>query len=525
MDTSRTLSPLAQALITALSREESQTSEEMISVNPVVAEVATWYEKLRNAMAYKEDEVILRNAIERILNRRLILGGKGATVASPLVRELVWARYFPDGSVPETLVSQIEECIDLYLNLQTQVIQRHNLNRSIIFEWILNLMSSEIENILAIKKDKEVLSNFMFQIFKDLIVIEDDSIETKDVQVFIAIRRAFAKEDIALLRYHIFLQIFGTLSSKNIDQVVEMFPKVIRYIDKQIKYKLRDRIYTYIKNQSAPFFILEDLIKNHRENVSEIFNDFETFDRLVLDACSSRYKDIANKVSRAIIRSIIFIFVTKVIFALALESTFESLIYGAVSWFSISINILISPLLMVIASMFIKTPDRENSTKILKLVQTILFDPTPQLSHKLNLVLTPKNSRPILRISFILLWVLALFLGVLGINIVLSLLHFNLVSKGIFIFFLMIVSFLSYRINQTAKIYIVKEETQNISSIFFDFFFMPFIQLGKNLTYGISQINVILFIFDFVIETPFKSIFAFFEHWFLYLKTQRETID
>ncbi len=516
---------MALALIRALSTEESKTSEQMISVNPVVAEVATWYEKLRNAMAYKEDEVILRNAIERILNRRLLLGGKGSTIASPLVRELVWARYFPDGSVPETLVSQIEQCIDLYLKLQTQVIEKHNLNRSIIFEWILQLMSSEIESILAIKKDKEVLSNFMFQIFKDRISIEDDSVETKDVQVFIAIRRAFAKEDIALLRFHLFLQIFGSLNSTNFDQVSEMLPKAIRYIDKQIQYRLRDKIYTYIKNQAAPFFILEDLIKNHRENVSEIFDDPQTFDALVLEACSNRYKDISNKVSRAIIRSVIFIFVTKVIFALALESTFESFIYGAVSWFSISINILISPLLMVIASIFIKTPDRENSTKILSLVQTILFEQTPALSRKLNLVLNPKNSRPILRVSFTLLWILALGLGIWGINLVLGVLKFNLVSKGVFIFFLMIVSFLSYRINQTAKIYLVKEEEQNILSILFDFFFMPFIQLGKNLTLGISQINVILFIFDFVIETPFKSIFAFFEHWFLYLKTQRETID
>src|SRR5258708_16755719 len=108
------LSPLAHYLITSFNKNDTQEYEQKISVNPVVAEVAGWYEKLRNAMAYKEEEVILRAAIERILNRRLLLGGAGQNVASPLVRELVWAGYFPDSSVPEALISQIEHCINLH---------------------------------------------------------------------------------------------------------------------------------------------------------------------------------------------------------------------------------------------------------------------------------------------------------------------------------------------------------------------------------------------------------------------------
>ena len=37
------------------------------------------------------------------------------------------------------------------------------------------------------------------------------------------------------------------------------------------------------------------------------------------------------------------------------------------------------------------------------------------------------------------------------------------------------------------------------------------------LTEGISQINILLFLFDFIIETPFKGLFAFFDQWFVYL--------
>ena len=73
--------------------------------------------------------------------------------------------------------------------------------------------------------------------------------------------------------------------------------------------------------------------------------------------------------------------------------------------------------------------------------------------------------------------------------------------------------------------YVVKENKENWTSIAFDFFFMPFIQVGRKLTQAVSQINIILFIFDFIIETPFKGIFAFFEQWLLFLRTQREKLE
>ncbi len=41
-------------------------------------------------MEFREDEVILRATIERILKRRLLLGGTGKSTAEALVKELLW---------------------------------------------------------------------------------------------------------------------------------------------------------------------------------------------------------------------------------------------------------------------------------------------------------------------------------------------------------------------------------------------------------------------------------------------------
>src|SRR5260370_33463116 len=112
MDTNHPLSPLARAVIESIEKKDSHHHEERkITVNPIVSKFASWYERLRNAMEFREDEVVLRATIERILKRRLLLGGNGRTTAEPLVKELLWARYLPDNEISRSVVKRVEESI------------------------------------------------------------------------------------------------------------------------------------------------------------------------------------------------------------------------------------------------------------------------------------------------------------------------------------------------------------------------------------------------------------------------------
>jgi len=218
MYTFRPLSPLAKVLLESLEhKEETSAEERKVTVNPLVSKFASWYERLRNAMEFRDEEVILRATIERILKRRLLLGGNGQTTAQPLVKELLWARYLPSNEVAESTVEQIAQSIDLHLALRLFVLQEHMLAEPIINEWIYDLMSSDIQYLLNPKREKELMANFMFYVLKDDVSIIDDTKETKNAQVFIAVRKAFAHDDIAFLRYHLFTQYFGRLSPKTLD--------------------------------------------------------------------------------------------------------------------------------------------------------------------------------------------------------------------------------------------------------------------------------------------------------------------
>lgn len=517
------LPPLSEYLVNQLDKETFKNTDKTISVNPVVSEVATLYEKFRNAMDYREDDVLLRAAIERILKRRLILGGSGESIAPSLVRELIWARYFPDDSVPEKLVSEVALKIDLYLNLEDKINTENKIGRSKTNQFILHLLSSDLAKILSPNKEKDLIANFMYQTYREKVIITDDTNETRDVQVYIAIRRAFTKEDLPLLRYNLFLQIFGEITKDNLEKIADNFAQGYKEIESQLDYPLKDKIYTFIKRQSIPFFILEDVFKSHIGKDKELVLNVEEFSVSVLNSCQDRYRGIRAKVRRAIIRGVIFIFITKAIFALAIEGTFESFFYGKVLWASLALNTLIPPTLMVLVGLTIRTPGRDNSVKILDRIKQIIYNPAT-LTQALVVKKAPTALNPILNAIFILLWLLAFFLSFGSIVYILTALGFNFVSQAVFIFFLAIVSFISFRIAQTAHMYTMSDNKQNIRTIFFDFLFMPVISVGRDLTENISRLNLFLFVFDFIIEAPFKGIFAFFEEWFLYLRTQREKL-
>jgi hypothetical protein len=384
-------------------------------------------------------------------------------------------------------------------------------------------MSSAIEHALSPSKDRELLSNFMFQFYKDKIVISDDTTVTRDAQVFLAVRRTFAHQDLPLLRYHLFIQIFGDLTENNLEQVTEKFLEASKQIEYQLNYPLKDRFTGFFKNESIPFYILEEILKQHSGKNRDLVGESETFKVAVITTCTKKYDNIKAKVSRAIVRGVIFILVTKAIFGLGVEASIENLIFGQVYWGSIALNTLFPPLLMVVAALFIKTPDRENSIRIWDKIKTILYEGNAAW-QPLILKKNATSIDPIMNFTFITLWLAALVLSLGSILYVLTFLHFKFITQGIFVFFLMIVSFICYRINQTAHMYTVSSDKHSFKSVLFDFFFVPVIQAGRRLTENISKINVFLFFFDLFIETPFKVIFGFFEQWFLFLRAQRDKL-
>lgn len=505
-------------------KEASLLTHEGMRVNPIVSELATWYEKVRNAMDYRDEEVVLRAAIERILKRRHFYGGNGKTIAYPLLRELTWARYFPDGSISEEVVEKTEEVINLFLQLRQRIAQQRVLKEGDLNTFMYHLLSSHLAYLLSPNPKRETLTNFMFHVVKKNIVLADEDEETRDIQVYLATRRAFAKDDHALLSYHLFVQYFGPLTTKSLNETVTNFIDGYRVIQQQLSYPLRYRVFGFIKRNTAPFFILEEIFKRHADNLAAFINNEEGFKSAVEEVCQEKYDTIRSKVNRAIIRSIIFVLFTKTFVALVIETTIENLLYGHISWFNIALNIIVPPILLAVASLFIHTPGPDNTKRIYQRITILLFDKNPHVAGTVTIRKKSRTKQSLLYSIFSVLWLGAFFASFGIVIYVLSLLNFNPVSQAIFIFYLTIVAFLIHRIYQTAHAYTI-EQKQHLLTPIVDFFFMPIARVGRHLTEGVSQVNILLFILDFIIEAPFKGLFAFFEQWFMFLHSKREYLD
>ncbi|MBP6913644.1 MAG: hypothetical protein KBC00_03475 [Candidatus Levybacteria bacterium] len=504
-------------------KEEKKLQKQGLTVNPIVSEIASWYEKLRNAMEYRQDEVLLQSTILRIIKRRILLGG-GKGVAGPLVRELIWARYLPDGSVTEDLIHASQDKIDTYLKLRRYIIDNKILKDGEATKLVYDLLSSDLENLLNPRPDREAMSNYIFHALHPNITLENETEDTLNIQLFIAIRRSYTKDNLALLRFNLFKQYFGGVTSDSFEKVSSGFSEAHSSIERAIEHPLRYKIANYVKRYIPPFLILEDIIRTQEGNIYTLLENEEEFSNVVISTCEKKYSGIASKVRRAIVRSVVFILISKVLFAFVIEGTYEKYAYGHIQWLTLGLNIIAPVSLMIIASFFITTPNRSNSLRILHAIRELMLSNEPRIGYSITFQDPSKKKNTLSDIIFAVLWFATFLISFGFIVFVLTKLDFNIVSQGIFLFFIAIVSFLSYRISQTAHIYTL-EDKQSIKTLVADFFFLPVARVGMYLTEGISQVNIILFLFDFVIETPFKGLFGFFDQWFLYLHSKRENLE
>ena len=518
------LSPLAQVLVDKFETKETFDQDKKISVNVLVSKVAYWYEKVRTAMDYGSEETLLRRAIERILKRRLVLDTHAKSLAEILVKELIWGGYFPDETVPESIINKVATSISLHFELKKGLEHAKALPENKIYELIMQLLSSDVDVILLPNKEKEAMVNFMFHVLKNSIEITDDSTQVRDAQVFIAIRKTFARDDIAFLRYKLFAQIFGRLTEENINQTIASFSQGYKEIEYQLTYPRKDRIFNHITKKTPPFLILYDVFMNSRGQIKEVLKDSESLKAQVFSACEKRYSSISRKVRTAIIRSFIFILFTKAFIAISVEGTFERIVYGSIQWPAIIINIIVPPTLMLILPLSIRTPAADNSERIFSDIKKLLLEENPQIIRPLQIKLKSNSVKTIRDYVFSVLWLLTFFLSFGLVILILNKLHFDILSQGIFLFFATIVSFLTYRIYQTANTYNMPAR-QSLIAPLIDFFFVPIIRVGRRLTESIAQINFILIIIDFIIEAPFKGLVGFFEQWFLFLSIKREELE
>lgn len=526
------LSKYTTALLSSLQQVKKKVKPDEFSkimVSQTVSFFALVYERIRNAVEYREDHLIRRAAIERIIKRRLMLHPEGIGEAENLLRELLWARYFPNGGLGGHDVHEIQKIIDNYLSIKKQVTAgRPSQEVYFLTEFIIDMLTCEIEETLSPEDTSSItsLTYYIYQVLRKKVKIEGLTEEQRDAYFLTALERAYRRSDRSYQRYHLFAMFYQPIGQQTQEQLKTLsttLPKIFKKVDEMVKSRYVDKLTLFIKKQLPPFLILFSLLKNKINEAQSILSDKNLLWSEVDSICREKYQQLNQRVRNLAIRSFIYIFMTKMVFALILEFPASKFLYGEVNITSIIINTLFPPILMLAIVSIFRMPNEENTKKI---YQRIIGIVDADATFETTIAFMPKKvqeKRPILLFGFTIFYSLTFIVTLFLIYQVLKMLQFNLISQLIFIFFISVVTFFSYRIKQIVNEFRL-EEKGNILTPFVDFFFMPILSLGKFFSSEIAKLNFFIFIFDFLIEAPFKLVFEVVEEWISFVKKRKEEI-
>lgn len=485
-------------------------SQPKVKVSEALSSVATFYERLRYTIDYKKEHLLRRNAIERILKRTFS--------AQDLIKELIWAKYIKNDFYPETEVAKLAVIISKYLFL----IQKFSPDWR---DWLLAVASCEIEERLDPQLESvDVLSVAIQVWFEEEFDWQESGLEgeEKENQLAIAIHRSLLRSDEAKNAYYLLKRLHRGWVNETADTLInksdEVYQILLR-IRQSLTNPIQARLYRFVQRQVVAFQVLKALIEKEPAKAEEAISDPETLAEEISGICEEKYNEIKNRVNRGIVRSIIYIFITKVLFAIAIEIPYEYYLSGRFSLFPLASTIAIPLIFVFLVGLTIKRPGEVNTQRIIDIIFNYVYRGEPRQKVAFSLIGPKKGLR--YQAFGVIYWIL--FFAVFAlVSYILKRAGFNFVGIGIFFIFLSLVLLFGYRVKFSASELNVTSIKENLASNLLTNISLPFLDLGVWLADKFAQLNFFIVLFDFLIEAPFKNIIGIIDEWTTFLKEKKE---
>ena len=473
------------------------------------------YEQLRNAAEYTEEHLLLQRAIRRFYNRNLSFGSprKIGNIGEELIVELTQAGYLQNDSFGPHVATTLTQMVEGWMHYYAQL-REAQLPRDKATEWIQDILSVATEELLNPHYHLNALATFAYNHYlytlpKDSFVSDATQQGQYELCLYIASHKALLKSDIALVRYD--LMNMYQQSPAHLAQFIDFNKKVDALFNAQMTLKIERSVSRY----GAPIRVLKSVIESNPD-VHTILHDQDKFLALYERTVTSDYKNLKRRLSKGILKSIAFIFITKIIIGIGIEVPYDLIFIGHIALLPLIINLLVPPLYMASLKLGLRPPSPANAGAIRNYMAGILY-PSPENAVP---VLTVSNkaistsAKLLYTVVFIVPFAITLY--------VLHLLDFNIVQMLIFFTFLSTASFLGFRLSRMIREVELLTKQQSILSILRDFFYLPFIAVGQWISSKYSRMNIIAFTLDMAIELPLKTILRLIRQWTRFLNEKHE---
>lgn len=481
--------------------------------------MARFYEKVRNLIEYKDDHLIKRNAIERIFKRNLIIEFRQHDFTGQFLDELVMTGYIERREIEEKLEKKIKRAISKYQRA-IRLLSGYEMKR-----WLVAIASCEIEEIIFPNKIRYALVQAMYKTVCERIVIQDGNLRgsEKDVQIFLSVLKSLMKPDNAWLNYSL-LKIYlpGWFSENPSDEAIfnmaKEMPRLRNSIKKRLANPVSGKMGVSLRKYAVYFNIFYDVALANISKIEKIIQNPESLKFAVQMKVDDVYAQEMKKFRKRVRRSLIFLIITKILLAAVVEYPFDLYYIGEVNMVPIFINLLFPPLYLLFLSSTVHLPSEHNSSLIARGAVEIVYEAKeePIAIIKLNDIETFSDKA--LYTFFILTYGISLGIAVW----ILNLLNFNWLGILIFLFLFSVVSFFNALVRNPIRELLVAREREGILGMAIDTFSMPFVRIGKWMSVNFSRVNVLIFLFDVIIEAPFKVVVRFIRLWAGFIRRKKE---
>lgn len=524
------VSQLGRALIDSLQKIEayekdtlSRREKDTIHVPTVGSTVSIAYEQLRNASEYAEEDLLEQRAIRRYLKRVLSFHVKVPTtnLADELVTEMTQAEYILNDYTTKADVRALSSHIKNYYNAYWDYAESEHsgAKRAAFQKWILDVLAVRCEQSLKSNIRRLMFAHFAFVYLQDKVnmkklIREHEQISPDDLSIvlYIAIHRVILKSDNPTIRtalidsYKQDINNITQFESFN-NKLDDLFTaKTVAYVGRIIG-----------KNGAALRFIYSGFYTEGAPLDVKSLKTPDTLEHVLRRHIEHEYTVLDKRLDKGIIRSIIFLLITKSLIGIAVEVPYDVLLTGAILWTPLLINLFFPAVFIALTRLTLTIPNNRNTNALIKQITRMLFAEDLR-EYALR---APKNSSSI---GFNAVYAVSFMLVFAGLSYILYSLDFNIVQGIIFFIFLSTASFLAFRLSRQIQELEVGNTSQGSVSLLRDIVYMPFIYVGQQISYRYSQANIVAAVLDILIELPLKTILRLVRQWMQFLNAKKDEL-
>ena len=498
-------------------RQQILSQADKINVVGAGGMLTAAYEQLRNAAENTEEHLLLQNAIRRFFKQSFIVRDEALVRKSgeELVVELTFAGYLPNDSVSRSQIKEISKLATAHYKAYEKLIADRSINLDRSSAWLLETLSVLAANVLVDHAGDHAFIDFAYEYFETAIprdALQSTSADEYGAALYVAIQQALMKSDVATVRAGLLVR-YGTSVES-----LEAFVEFNRKIDKMLRSTSVEELRRVVDRQGAPLRVIRHMMET-QDDFPALLQKREAFLDEFERQVNREYSSMMARINRAIMRSVVFLVITKFLIGIAIEVPYDLWAHGQIEWLVLMINLFFPPIYMVLLRLTLNVPGYANTEALIKRVDQMLYGGDNTVLMRRQLAGRTYSSMFSIMYGVMSLAVFALATWLL------TLIGFSPVHIIIFFVFFSAASFLGFRLSRLIRDLEIVRSASNGFTFVRDTLYLPFVVAGWWMSDKYAQVNIVSMVLDMLIELPLKTILRKIRQWAAFIDDRKDSIS